>query len=427
MSDSSASAALDARPIRPTAADTVWDRAVAYRDELAQEMRATLDGDRVDALVFASSAGNYPPWVKLEAWLPGPGGQERSELEIIVDTMAYRQHPLVVTARLTRGGRKIAAEKRPRFTKEHARSWTRYACRRERKPLGYSPTRDACVGLAATFLPFIPRPHRNRVAREHRNLVRLAPLAGLLALVLFFAGFVAVQINGLLGLGLILVGGLGLGLVTLVNRRRQHVVFVTPQPVSPPTNLGLVDSWHTVIADLGRDYAEVKGRLIETLKQEEIVGGLTCRLETYGYRTPNGFEERERLVVSKGQGVVHVHIYSFGEDVFIGWHAYLNWAKWDETTPVSTKIVRREAIEYRELRRGFYIPSQFDLIDLNSLSELVHRRLQREIKAILKEKAIDQDIDFKIIRGDRDAALDQARHGEKKSGGGWRYKSQRAS
>ena len=93
-------------------------------------------------------------------------------------------------------------------------------------------------------------------------------------------------------------------------------------------------------------------------------------------------------------------------------NSFLNWAQWSETKPVSTRIEGRNEIEFRELRTGVYIPNQLDLIDLQSLSELVHRRIEREIKAILKEKAIDQEIDFKIIRGDRDRALDKERHKE---------------
>jgi hypothetical protein len=55
---------------------------------------------------------------------------------------------------------------------------------------------------------------------------------------------------------------------------------------------------------------------------------------------------------------------------------------------------------------------------------LVHRRLERELKAILKEKEIDQEIDFNIIRADRDAALDRVRHAdEDPSRRSWRYLS----
>ena len=78
----------------------------------------------------------------------------------------------------------------------------------------------------------------------------------------------------------------------------------------------------------------------------------------------------------------------------MGWDAFLNWAKWQETDAVARKIKGRSETEYRQLAKGTYIPNQFDLIDLDSLSELVHRRLERELKAILKEKAIDQEIDL---------------------------------
>src|SRR5207302_1571382 len=122
--------------------------------------------------------------------------------------------------------------------------------------------------------------------------------------------------------------------------------------------------------------------------------------------------------------MVHVHIYQFGNDAFVGWHAYLNWAQWDETKPVSKKIANGHEVEFRDLRPSVYIPNQFDLIDLSSLSEFVHRRIEREIKAMLKEKAIDQEIDFKIIRGDRDNALSEERHkGDEKKRKGWTYRT----
>lgn len=66
-------------------------------------------------------------------------------------------------------------------------------------------------------------------------------------------------------------------------------------------------------------------------------------------------------------------------------------------------------VEYRGLQTGIYIPNQFDLIDLNSLAEVVHRTVTTIIKAAMEEHKIDQEIDFTIIRGDRDLALDKDR------------------
>jgi hypothetical protein len=296
--------------------------------------------------------------------------------------------------------------------------WTRYALHRGQKPSNHHPVLDA-------LLPsWIARWKHNPLDRAYRGRW-LFTATGLLAVgasVMFLIAFAALGGGaGLLATLSALAGIACVGVAYVIARRRLHTVFVPAQSAVPPRNLGLVDSWHAVVAELGRDYDEIRARLIAAIAVEASAG-LSCLTEAYGYRTPNGYEERERLVVSKGQGVVQVHIYRFSSDLFVGWHAYLNWAQWNESAPVSSRFAGREAVEYRELRQGYYVPNQFDLIDLNGLSELVHRRLQRELKAILDEKKIDQEIDFSIIRGDRNTALDQQRHGDHTaSRRGWRY------
>jgi hypothetical protein len=427
---------IDARPFRATSTDTSWDRAVSVRDTLAKSMRAALDELKFKALVFVSSNGNYPPWVKLEAWLPEPPakggvGNERVELVLVVDVKPYHESELVVSAYATRGKRKLNVTNRPDFTVNDVRDWTLYTLRCSGKPANYTPIKDGLHRLVKTLLPFLRGPHANRVERKYRNRLFLSGLGllGVLSAALILLPIVvpAVGYYAAFPALLTLIGLSGLIVVYILAHRRKHAVFVTEQPMVPPRNAGLVDSWHAVVAELGRDYANVRRRLVERLKEEERSADLTCQMEIYGYRTPNGYEERERLVISKGQCFVHVHIYPFADDVFVGWDAYLNWAKWDETVSILRKAEWRLTTEFRELRQGYYVPNQFDLIDLNSLSELVHRCLEREIKAMLKEKAIDQEIDFRIIRGDRDAALDQSRHGDaSKSRPAWQYVSGQA-
>src|SRR5262245_30831965 len=101
---------IDARPVRPETDGTLWDAAGARRDEIAGNVRAVLASEGIDALVLVSASGNYPPWVTLEAWLPSDnplltGGTEceRAKLEFIVDVKPYAEHPVLTTARLTRG------------------------------------------------------------------------------------------------------------------------------------------------------------------------------------------------------------------------------------------------------------------------------------------------------------------------------------
>jgi hypothetical protein len=425
MTAAESATVVDARPMRPVAVDTSWDRAVATRDRLAAQLRDALATERLEALVFASANGNYPPWVKLEAWLPAPerasnatDGRERAELLIVVDVKPYHLHQLVISVQATRGGKTISVAQRAVFSNTDVVEWTRYTLHRAGKPSSYRPLLDA-------LLPsWIARWKHNPLDRAYRTrwLSTATGLLGLgaLALLLVAAAAAAADAAPVAIFAAIAAVGCLIG-AGVIARRRLHTVFVPEQSAIAPRNLGLVDSWHAVIAELGRDYDAIKARLVNSIAVEDAAG-LSCLTEAYGYRTPNGYEERERLVVAKGQGVAQVHIYRFSDDLFVGWDAYLNWAQWNETASVSSKLDGRQAVEFRELRQGYYVPNQFDLIDLNALSELVHRRIERELKTILKEKEIDQEIDFSIIRGDRDAALNQQRHGDQTSSRrSWRY------
>jgi hypothetical protein len=106
---------IDARPIRPVSTRTAWDNAVARRDELAAAVRETLRREQVEAAVFVSADGNYPPWVRMEAWLPGGKGErseaderERAELEFVIEVKPYHEHDTVVRAKAVRGKEQIS-------------------------------------------------------------------------------------------------------------------------------------------------------------------------------------------------------------------------------------------------------------------------------------------------------------------------------
>ena len=425
---------IDARPIRPISDGTPWATAVIRRDELAAAIREALQREKIEAAVFLSAIGNYPPWVRLEAWLPpaGPskasaGERERATLEIAISAKPYHEHATVVSAKAVRGSKEIAVTDRPEFNAREASEWTRFALGRGKKPSNYTPGRDTLWHMISGMLPFIPPPHRNRLEKKYRaNWTGLGVL-GVISALIAFAGLQTLGVRGNepAGAAILLLGIMGCIGVVVALRRREHHISVLPQPVEMPRNLGLVDSWHAVISDIGRDFPAVHARIVRAVTDGGQGVGLVCRTEAYTHSRPNGYEQRERLVVSKDQGMVHVHIYPFGNDVFVGWQAYLNWSRWGETKAVSTRVSDGHQIEFRDVTPNIYVPNQFDLIDLSSLSEFVHRRLEREIRALLKEKSIDQEIDFKIIRGDRDRALDESKHkdGGSKKGDGWNYKS----
>ena len=419
-----ASDKLDARPVLSVSKHSPWQYAVEERDRFAGEIRDTLARERVDALVLVSPDGAYPPWVRMESWVPSDvdarSGRRRADLFVAFDSRPYHEYSLVHTVKLTRGEETIAVSERPEFSASDLRDWVRYALGRGSKPANYSPVADALMGFLLAFVPFAHGPHHNPLDRAYRPGFTLGQGLGWGALVLLFLAWMSAS-NGTIGLAAVLVV-LAVALLAAValmarGRRRLVVVPARPEAAAPPSSLALVDSWHAVASGIGGDYSRIKEQVGAQFDGADRFG-IACRWDVSTYRTPNGYDRRERLIVTKGQGVVHVHVYPFGDDLFVGWHAYLNWAKWAETTPIGSKMQSGDLLEFRDLRPGGYIPNQFDLIDLNSMSEFVHRRLERVVKEVLKEKDIDQEIDFEIIRGDRDHALDRKRHEFKETGQG---------
>ena len=264
------------------------------------------------------------------------------------------------------------------------------------------------------IIPFARTGYANRILRPFHGFVpitlpRLVILVGLILI-----GIGVFQYDTDFGLPPTATAEIAAGVLALVvafalSRRRRTMVSVIDRPTIPPRYLIRLDSWHAVIPELGPLVNEARQRLVRKL---EAFGasGVTTETERYGFRSPNGYDERDRLVITKGQGVAHLHVYRFGTDVFVGWDSYINWAQWAETRPVSTRLSAGRVTEYRGLEPGLYVPNEYDLIDLNSLIEIVHRCVTDVLKAIMEEYKIDQEVDFNIIRGDRDNALDRDRY-----------------
>ncbi len=430
---------VDARPEHRVSSRTTWADAVERREQFARLIEEELARLHLKANLLRSQNGTYPVWVRLEAWLPAREGvaadvsdaRIRCALQFVIDIKPFNEHPLTVSAEAFNGRRKLSVTNRPRFDERMVREWVAFAVAGGSRPSNHRPVLDALVSMMTAMIPFVRGPHSNRVQRHFRNGVQITIYAALLVVgaIAMFGAIIDLSQpiylqSGAGGIWL-LVGFALLVAGLIIMARRQKVVAVIDRPNIPPRSLSLVDGWYAVIPDLGEKLDDVRRRIADKLK---AVGGtaLSVEEETYTFRSPNGHEMRQRLVVSKGQGVGHVHIYRFGPDVFVGWDSYMNWAKWGETSAVSSRSTNRQVMEFRSLQEQLYIPSQYDLIDLNALGEVMHRVVTDEVKLLMKENDIDQEIDFQIIRGSRDEALDKDRHDRRKkaesgaSGGGRR-------
>ncbi len=412
-------AGIAAWPIRAASGASDWDSAVRRRDRIREVIAGLLSAEAIDAAVVVSEDGNYPPWVLLEAWLPDEGARSmesrrRVLLEFTINVAPYHQSPILLTSRLLKGWERLELSARSDFGDEDVRAWILYALDRGPKPANYRPFRDALILFLLSFVPFLESPLINRLDYRYRP-TKFTPEAILttVALILFFAGAAALSGDSGGGGGLLIFVALAAFAGVFAVAHRPQVVVAPSQPrAPPPRRLAIIDSWHAVASGCGEMAGAFEGRFVAMFKaaSSDPTLGVSAVPERITYRTSNGYEKRQRLVVSRNQATVLIDIQAAGDDLYVGWQGYLNWAQWIESAPVSVRIEDGTSHHFRALAPGLYRPNEFDLVDLNCIADLAHRVLRSELEKLLKEREIDEEIDFEIVRGDRQRAFDADRY-----------------
>lgn len=173
------------------------------------------------------------------------------------------------------------------------------------------------------------------------------------------------------------------------------------KPEVEPRNLLAVDSWQAMISGLGDDAAKVRDELLSLIASSPIEGS-HARLERIWYWSLDGKVERDQLVATLRRGIVFCHIYPYNEQLFVGWDAHLNRGQWVEKTLATGRAKTGEHTQLRSVVTGWQQLNEYDIIDLSCLTEWMHLQLVTIIQRLMKERQIDQEVDFQIIRGDRD-------------------------
>lgn len=396
-------AVVDARPFIPADENSPWADAERKRDEFAAVIDRAAKSHNLSVLVLKSQPGVYPIAVTMTAWSPEQDDADRivtrrESLSISIDVNPYLEWPLAFDVAVK--GRKSASEKLWRLDDCDVADLTLFALGIGRKPSIFT-TRFEAVLYA--FLPFLrPRNRLISLARPRRltlptGLGALALLGGVMALATFETDPATAGPAIIVSLLLVISAG-------WLAARRATVYSLVKRPGVSPRSLVFLDSWQTSLPGVGAVFDELVARVESALRT--LDPAIILHWEVYQFRTPYSFGERRRLTLTKDQAVIHVHLYPFTEDAFVGWDGFLNAACWAETVPVSQSVSDGKRVEFRSLTVGSYQPTSVDLVELNALSELVHRRMTNAIKMFVKEKAIEADIDFAIIRGDRSAAID---------------------
>lgn len=203
-----------------------------------------------------------------------------------------------------------------------------------------------------------------------------------------------------LGLFAILLGVLGL----VVVHRTPKLVRSPGKPLAEPRVLSYLDAWQTVVFNAGDTADDIRSRLFATF-QDGSADRFTCATERIWYWGLEGKTERDQMVLRYNRGIVFCQVHRYGSDLYVGWDAHLNLGAWTEKvlrSGVDKETGKR--IRLMTVERAVQSSNEYDLVDLNCLLEWTHARLSNVLRNYLKEREIDQEIDFAIIRGSRQDA-----------------------
>lgn len=354
----SRAAAQNALPIVQRTDASIWEQAEKLRDSLFASFEDECRDRGFEAAVLKSREFEQPAWVSVEAWVPSAddGVTRRRFAGVTIFAKAFHKTKFEYTVVVSDG-----EWKRSRM---HLRKFDR----------------DDVSQLVAFVVGTTPKPPKFKMPwRSNRvDVLRRNPL--------------------------------GLNAKGAVHPKRRPVVLSSGKPKAEPRRLVLIDSWQAMISGLGADGDVLRDRFLGVLAASPIADS-AYHIEKIWYWGLDGIVEREQIVITLRRGIVFCHIYRYDRELYVGWDAHLNAGQWVEKTVAKGKSrATGEHTTVKSVESGVQRLTEYDLIDVSCLSEWIHNQLVQMVQRLMKERQIDQEIDFKIIRGNRQdvAGMDNA-------------------
>jgi hypothetical protein len=395
---------IDARPVLPRGVDNIWSRAERERDRLYELCEKALTSEGMEGLLLKSGPFAFPAWVNVAFWVPvgEPHTTNRASATITLDPKPYHEHEFEYLLTYDRKRKQVKRTRLLPFQQGDVQKLFAYLLGREKK-LKLDEFRKV-------------QWHFWKPKNEVRDLRKdyLVTLGSICLLLGTFSVFL-VQVDSsfiFLALALFAIGIIGLWRVS----KRKFVIRTEGKPFGEPRDLSRVDSWQTVLFGVGDHVDDFRTRFFESLKGFPTEK-FQYHLEKVWYWGLDGKEEREQIVLTHGRGLLFAQIYRYGKDLYVGWDGHLNSGQWVEITVdkgIDRKTSLPTAITY--VQAGTQRVNEYDVIDLSCLMEWTHAQIVKLCKQFIQELKIDQEVDFKILRGERQGLVAQGEERtEKKS------------
>jgi hypothetical protein len=391
----------DLKPIVQRTDTNGLSQAERVRDQIYDKFVAAAAARNVEVLVLKSPPFTSPPWVKVEAWTQYHSDAAltlRSSALFSVRPREFHIFPYEIDLEIKNDRRSRTIPSIIAFDDTDAKTILNYL-------LFESNSHKFGLRQARVWPWQLWRP-KNKPDRLGRDWYGLG-IGALLAV-----GFMTMAIG--IGVLLILAGCI---MAYFAARRRRHVLSAG-KPAQEPRRLIRLDSWQSLVFDLGPE----RDRLLADVKQEiahDADHQFTLANEKIWYWGVDGAEEREQLVARFRRAIAFIHIYQYGADLYVGWDAHVNCGKWiEQPAGGGFDKVTHQLCEVHTIVSGWNVPNEYDVSDANCLLERVHAAITKHVKLKLAEHKIDQEIDFKIVREQRQGIAGREEDGGGGGGGG---------
>ena len=396
-------AVVDACPKNRVNEDALFQKVEVERDRVYSILYAILAEQGIKGEVTKSAPYEYTTQILIRLWHhdESKGTQYRGEATITVTPHPSKRYPLTLEIKANSGGRKRTIKRVIDFNRFSAGALITFLS---------SPTsklkRSAFKRHGLIF-------NKNKLIK--RPGVGYLLLAGLMPTFAIGSIFI-MALQPIVGIATFLISS-SIFIIFVRRKERVHNNGVPPQN---PRNLVRMDSWQSVIIELG-DYSEqvknqVKHELIDGKHEEAVIDE-----EEVSYLSTQGKSVRNQVVVNFRRAIAFVEIHQYGTDLYVDWEAYLNLGVWKEVPAgVGYDSDNKCKVKYMEVERAIEGVNEYDISDANFLIEWVHACLTRVVRQLKKELSIDQEFDFTIQRSDRRAVLHEGE--QKAKSGGRKFK-----
>ena len=408
---------VDVKPLINRNQDNVTNKMEAVRDQIYGFFQEACASESVDAVILKSYPFSVPVWVKFQCWVRRPAEQhltDRSSATLTILPREFHQYEHEIDLEIEEGVKKKRYRSIVELNPANVNALVHYMLRRTSFDIfGFKRVRTRWWEL---WLP------KNDVTRLRKDWVGIStPFLFVIAILAFLIVPIMGFLFDLIGrspflyfvhsfllmvfpvIGMVLILG-GVALTVYMSFRRTY--FLSPgKPVQEPRKLLRMDSWQTLVRDIGGQSLRMKA----AVKNELAIGlseGVQIGEEKIWYAGVDGPEEREQVVVTFRRAVGFIHIYSYGKDLYVGWDAHVNTGTWvEKQVAAGLEPQTGDYCRVNTIERGWHVPNEYDITDANCLIEWIHAAVSKVTKTILAEYKIDQEIDFQILRGERDRVV----------------------